>query len=420
MVTGSAENHLDHVMQFDGYGLLKANLIFGPNASGKTNLFKAILYSRDYILKHPAMWGSPGGEHLIGRNRFASPDAGATRFEYSMETCGEQYRYGFEVTEDPHAQDGEMGRNLITGEWLYQIYADIDDEPIFERRLEDGRILLKFGRGVQECEHGIPDSRETLVLTAVGESIKAGGAIAFGASRDPAETDAWSEDHRRFLDASEKVYRWFRDTLAVISPNEAPRHVPDYRREENAIALSEIMSKLDLGIREIDPKVGWARADGRETEGAVSGDDIACGSVRPVFKIYHHGIERPFDVSDESEGAKWLLDLAQILIYDESDRTYVVDEIDRCLHPLMTYDIVEYFISKSFEKNKQLVATAHQAMLIDPKLLRRDEIVFVEKDMDGITSMFSLDDYRERPGENVMGYYLDGRYGAVPRISLHY
>ena len=140
----------------------------------------------------------------------------------------------------------------------------------------------------------------------------------------------------------------------------------------------------------------------------VAGDDVSV--ERMVFD--HNGV--PFDFHEESDGTRRLMDLAPLLNpYEGDDLTYVIDELDRSLHPLLTRRLMEDFLGMSTVCRRQLIATVHESGLIDLNLLRRDEIWFTENNDEG-TELFSLEDFNERGNCRVDRSYLNGRYGAVP------
>ena len=101
----------------------------------------------------------------------------------------------------------------------------------------------------------------------------------------------------------------------------------------------------------------------------------------------------------------------------KSNRVYVVDELDRMLHPLLSHLFVETFLNFKNNKNSQLIFTTHETSLLNLDLLRRDEIWFVEKDQVGASHMYSLASLKIRPDLKIERGYLQGRFGAIPFIG---
>ena len=135
---------------------------------------------------------------------------------------------------------------------------------------------------------------------------------------------------------------------------------------------------------------------------------------RVVFE--HDG--RRFGFGEESDGTQRLYGLLPILEPGAGDdMTYVVDELDRSLHPLMTERFVRDFLGMAKGCRRQLIITTHESKLQNMELLRRDEIWFLEKDGDGVSRLYSLEDFNERSDRRIEKAYREGRYGGVPVFS---
>jgi len=126
------------------------------------------------------------------------------------------------------------------------------------------------------------------------------------------------------------------------------------------------------------------------------------------------GREVVFEEDEESDGSIRLMDFIPMLIdLKQNDDVFLIDEIDRSLHPLLSQKLLEYFFSMLTEARcTQLIFTTHEASLLDLKTLRADEVWFAEKDKVGATHLTSLAEYK--PREDVRRGYLLGRYGAIP------
>lgn len=123
-----------------------------------------------------------------------------------------------------------------------------------------------------------------------------------------------------------------------------------------------------------------------------------------------------FDLGEESDGTIRILDLLEILLSGEG-KIYVIDELDRCLHPSLSYKFVETFLNIAAGENIQLIVTTHESRLMDFDLLRRDEIWFIEKKENGESDIYSLEEYNARFDQKIDKAYLEGRYGGVPIFS---
>lgn len=121
-----------------------------------------------------------------------------------------------------------------------------------------------------------------------------------------------------------------------------------------------------------------------------------------------------FEMFEESDGTSRLFDFIPMLIdMRANDSVYVIDEVDRSLHPMLTLKLLEMYNSLlKTDSNMQLVCTTHESNLLSTAPIRQDEVWFVEKDERGESHLSSLCEYK--PREKVQKGYLNGRYGAIP------
>ena len=132
--------------------------------------------------------------------------------------------------------------------------------------------------------------------------------------------------------------------------------------------------------------------------------------------------EISFDVTQESDGSQRLIDLLPVFIDTSSgasERVYVVDEIDRSLHTLLTRRLLErYMASCTAETRTQLLFNTHDVLLMDQRWLRRDEMWITERDAAGTSRLLSFSEYRDvRYDKDLRKSYLQGRLGGIPRIT---
>lgn len=92
----------------------------------------------------------------------------------------------------------------------------------------------------------------------------------------------------------------------------------------------------------------------------------------------------------------------------------MVDELERSLHPKLTFHFIELFQKLNTKKNVQLIFTTHEPSIMDYSLFRRDEIWFVERNNSNSSKLYSLDMFKERYDKKLSKAYLEGRYGAIP------
>ncbi|EML0261739.1 AAA family ATPase, partial [Vibrio cholerae] len=136
------------------------------------------------------------------------------------------------------------------------------------------------------------------------------------------------------------------------------------------------------------------------------------------------GTKISFKLDDESDGTRRILDLLPALSNRSSsdadyptNYTYIIDEFDRSLHPILSRAFLNAFLNDGVgNPQDQMIVTTHESSLLDNKLLRRDEIWFVQKEDDHSSVLYSLNDYSPRFDKDIRSAYLSGVYGAVPHI----
>lgn len=133
-----------------------------------------------------------------------------------------------------------------------------------------------------------------------------------------------------------------------------------------------------------------------------------------TIEFSHESSNIFFDLNEESDGTARLLDLIEILFKISNDRIFIIDEIDRCLHPSMTVKIIELFLSMAKQRNTQLIITSHESRLLASEILRNDEICFVCKNNQGASIINPLEKYQLRADKKVYAALFDGTLNTGP------
>ena len=178
--------------------------------------------------------------------------------------------------------------------------------------------------------------------------------------------------------------------------------------------INEIINDLKPGKRTIIGSENNRRnyAIERKESGEIEVFKLAARHVSEKGKDVY------FELDEESDGTNRLIDLIPALIdLTTSETVYVIDELDRSMHPILTRKIIEFFLSNSKNIASQLIVTTHESNLLDLDLLQRDEIWFVEKNKKNSSELYSLLEFKPRKETNITKGYLQGRYGAIPFLS---
>ena len=395
-ISGNTQNHEERIKRVGDTGILKLILLFGANGSGKSNVFKAIRFSRDLIINHPDAISSSVQPYTLDKSYVQKP----SMFEYEILIDKRFFRYGFEAVLFEGCK--------IVSEWFEEIMAEGEDRVIFTR---DGNRCTCEGYDETDT---VRDN--TLYL------------------RERINREHRSEKNKFTKNTEEikMVIDWFTNKLAVVKPSDSLRWDFDFDDPEKVRALGEVISKFDVGVGKIGFFEHMAGDEELQAEQNMRTSTAGTKTMRgknSVFKRYEDGYTEVLrfehgnnDVDlrayDESDGTNRLFDLAPILVNDDKNVTYVVDELDRCLHPDVVYGFIEWFLKKKYKHDVQLITTTHQTMLMDQDIIRRDEIWFVEKDAEGSSTLFSGDDFSVRSDLKLEKAYREGRFGGKPNVNM--
>ena len=422
MVAGKAQQHPHHLTKLQkptNLKLLKAGVIYGANASGKSNLVKAIAYARDRILQgtRPKQL-IPFSPFRFDRESQSKP----SKFTFEFSTGDTSYNYGF-----------SLDAQRIHEEWLYELTAT-SERQIFERKTSaNDEVEINFN-----IKFDSKDDENFLRFVARGTR-----------PNQLFLTETIERNVEHFAD----VYNWFNYSLMIVYPHSRIRGLPIHFHMENDFkhGFIELLKLFDTGISGVelqpvdienepipphilnDVRQDMPDAENTEASSFVAPYDTPSGQFHLVtvnlqgkiveaFKIMtkHKTTDEPtyFDISEESDGTQRLFDIIPLLIeMMNSEKVFIVDELDRSLHPHLSRNILELFLNT--DTKSQLIVTTHESSLLDLDLLRRDEIWFIEKDKDGKSSAYSLEEYAPRHDTDIRKGYLLGRYGAIPFLHTN-
>lgn len=416
MIPGKCRSHAHHVVKGNKRGsinVLRAGIIYGANASGKSNLVKAMSFARHLIIN-----GTRPKKH-IPRAHFKFDTSCVnqpSRFEFEFKLKKEAYAYGF-----------ELDSQRIHDEWLYKI-TKTTQKKIFERQtLENNESKVEFGdfhfkdKREQKLVNLMKTRENQLFLT---QSIEAG------------------------IKQFEHIINWFRKMI-IIFPG-AHDHGVELTIEKNETfhhLLVDFLERFDTGITGISTKPMDLKNNAaalpeeiqtRLTETLETGkmtifntpnnvrylvsmnkqNELEVFKLMAKHKIKDSTNETSLEIKDESDGTQRLLDLIPVLyLVLNGDYVCFIDELDRSMHPKLSFNILEMFLDNRAKHESQLIVTTHETNLLNLNLLRRDEIWFVEKNKDGASSVFSLEEFVPRYDSDVRKGYLLGRFGGIPILN---
>lgn len=413
LTAGRIELNQEHVVGFEKVKILKSAVIYGANASGKSNLFKAMDYAKEIVLNNLDNVDTYKKYFRLDNESLKK----ATKFEFELELKNRFFSYGFSSI---------LNQKEIVEEWLYEIGKNTP-ELIFERK--DNSI--NTGKQLQS------------------KNVKNRFEIYIDDMKNQSSQLFLSEIASKDLDFSEvkiinDIYSWFDEKLLVIYPTSE-------FGEKSSISKNESLSKIfKKYLNEFDTGIVDVSSIEEDFEGSIKNMpekvkkeiekrfskkgvkkllvENSDGVLVTIYKndnnelkaqklglIHNHDIKEIFELKDESDGTRRLFDLIPLIGKFSNDYTIVIDEFDRSLHPILTKKFFKLFYKLNDANSKtQLIVTTHESTLLDQELVRRDEIWFVEKDNNGASKIFSLNQFKVRYDSKIEKAYLLGRYGAIP------
>lgn len=403
----SLSEHVYRAEKRDDISVLRSSIIYGANASGKSNTIRCIS-----ILKEIALGGFPKNSWNIFK--LATDKKIDSKLEIEIKVSSSYYSYGI-----------VFSIKGIKKEFLYQINSRTK-KRVFERKCDTDKVDYFFG----EIE-GDDETRQFVKFLSNGTPL------------DRSFLSEYRKRNGKGIVAIDDVYNWFDDDLKIIFPETRFQGL-SFRLEKDdefSEATKELLRFFNTGISDIKrvltckeetdlPKelISQILSEAKPDENCC----VASSDQQSVYffetdkegqtKIYkqktvHKNSQNEdviFDMDEESDGSIRLLDFIPMLIdLRFNSAVYLIDEIDRSMHPMMSQKMLEYYFSQlSKDKNTQLICTTHESHLLDTNFIRTDEVWFVEKDKDGSTQLTLLAEFK--PREDIRKSYLQGRYGAIP------
>lgn len=392
---GSKEKILDENNVFeadDNLKLLKSAAIYGANASGKSNLAKALTFMRLFAVNSSKETQST---EKIGVERFSlstETEDKPSFFEIVFLMNHTRYRYGFEATSDE-----------VISEWLFYVPKSRETK-LFERRLDEFKISKTYkAKGLQQI------TRRNALFLSVSAQFN--------------------------VEIAENILDLLIHRLNVISGLEDRGHlgytISCLIDDENKDEILQLLKKLDLGFSDIKIEESEITADslpnnlpGEIKSFILKNSGGKGASVQTTHRKFNEEgtfiSTELFNLSDqESEGTQKVFALAGPLVEIlKEGEILVIDEFDARLHPLISRAIVELFNSNETNPNNaQLIFMTHDTNLLSNKIFRRDQVWFTEKDRYGATDLYSLAEYKVRNDASFESDYIKGKYGAIPYIG---
>jgi AAA15 family ATPase/GTPase len=388
----------ENTFDINNISLLTSAVIYGANASGKSSLLDAMNAMKGIIknsISIEKMDKYPALPFLLN----SQTESKESLFEIEFIIDEIIYRYGFEIATS----------SSILKEWLFQkkLQANAREIRLFERELQE----IKVGTSFKEAKGLNNKTRENALFLSVMAQFNG--------------------------EVSTNILKWFNqfNIISNIKSKEFEHYSFDKLEDETfKDKIITLIKSADIGIYDISKQ-------------KISFDDLKVKSDKLeelpeslIRELKENGLSsvetkhiqydkenafkqlKSFELDFESDGTQKLLALSAPIIETLlKGETLVIDELDNSLHTELVNAIIQLFHSKETNPNNaQLVFTTHDTNLLNQALFRRDQIWFTQKDIYGVSELYSLIEYGKgkiRDDLVLEKNYLEGKFGAVPYIN---
>ncbi|WP_312335791.1 AAA family ATPase [Anaerospora hongkongensis] len=427
MVAGKVRGHREHLLTSKKLSLLRFSALYGANASGKSNFVNALDFAQRVIVD-----GIPKGFTQKYNRTNEQNKSKVSHFEFEIKANDKFYNYGFEIL---------LFESSITKEWLFEINQEkpslIFTRDLLKNEYQIGKYFKKDD--INKRVHIYFDDTKTddsaLFLSVM--------------NRDKHELYKSKSDLLTFM----YIYKWFDSDLDINYPDRPFSNYSYFTTKSNSEEIFSAIKKFSTGITNFkitdakredfmnavsdkllekvreDIEKAIIRAKKEKGETPKASLLLRTGKEFFIFELdedhnlviktieFEHGQYGSFNICEESDGTRRILELVEILFTENKNKVYVIDEIDRSLHPLLTYRFIDTYLKSLGKKNIQLIVTTHESRLLNLNLLRRDEIWFVNKNLNNDSELYSLEQFNERFDKRIDKSYLLGRYNAIPNFE---
>lgn len=400
--------------------LLKSGVIYGANASGKSNFVEVLRFMKECVINQEIPIESYNWycrNHEDNREKISS-------FSVQLLLNEDYYEYGF---------DAILNTQTIKDEWI----VNLNKKKILYQRNNDGKPLNGLNLGKEDrvrMEIYLDDFQhndKSLFLTEMNRNK--------------------SFDKDSELSVYHRIYNWFAKDLNVLLPDMPLTKFAYYYDKSTLSNIKKIVRSFDTGIEDIEIKnmseeqlqnkigISLYKDVINELKKKVQkqGQELnfSMRSKKEFFNItmndnydleiktlcFKHGKSMlDFESCEESDGTRRIFDFLDILLNKNQNSVYVIDEMERSLHPNLFNRFIELLNEYQKQSNIQVIFTTHESSIMKQDLLRRDQIWFIERNINNDSRIYSLDTFNERFDKKISKAYLEGRYGAIPQFkSLH-
>ncbi len=368
--------------------VIRSAAIYGPNASGKSNVVLAISYMTRVVAESASLQADQTFNVKPFQLDPKTKDQ-PSEFEITFIKDSIRYQYGF-----------KMKPERITEEWLL-VYKSSKPQLWFNRKFDNGK-------NVDEYEFGpkFTGQKELWKKSTRPNALFLSTAIQLNNTQMKPIYDWLTQDIVYFGAGNTHPFEF---TTQLIQTESGRQEVINFLLSAD-ISINNVSVKKTKGFKQrfqFGPNIG-------KQETFIEDAEI-------LLPQFHHETSTGsavFELIEESLGTQRLYALAGPFIdILNKGKVLIFDELDSSLHTLLARRIVNLFNSDKNKNGSQLIFTTHDTSLLHSDVIRRDQVWFIEKDSSQSSNLYPLTDFSPRKNESFERGYLIGRYGAVPFFS---
>ena len=415
LLTNDSKHLPHHKKHCNGVDFLRLSAIYGANASGKSNFVRAIGLLQNIVKKGKIIDEVSDYKFKLSKEALTKP------ISLAIELLSNSKMYYYTLTFD---------QKKILNETLVETFKDKEDRIVFERSLTNERQEIPF------IESEVKNEKERMFLELLSDKLL---------SKDELLLTFLTQKYPNEYADINNVFEWFSDVLIVLNSNFKIRGIAHKFDKHDSIVkfVNTFIPTLSTGIQRIEVQKKEIQGDSDDMKhlkdnikddqeqlftntNPDTGEEITFVMEEndKIFakRIFTEHLDKEghkvfFPFGWESDGTKRLLEYTPLINgVINAEVVFVVDEIERSIHPMMIKELIRK-ISSDTSAQGQLIFTTHESCLLDQEILRTDEIWFTQKDKGGATHMYSLSDFNISNTANIEDGYLNGRYGGIPFLS---
>ena len=422
MVPGRYQNKPEHIVYREKFNALKFSSVYGANASGKSNFIHSLFKLKQYVVNGVV-------SKQFNSTSFKYSNDNTSTFEVEIGTGDEVFVYGLSA----NIQLGIVFQEYIyknnSSKSVFHLNRETGDVDIDEKICGGSEIYQRYHIYVSDL--GLDELFITKVANA--KNIK----------------------NNEFIRIIRDVYAWFKTTLQIITPKSSPNDIIkmliNCENDTKTESLLELLKTFDTGItnfktdaiKKEDLLLKVRNHTNNEEQANLIKNQILNLSQNAILNMtigdeyfqarlnktlneieiiklsfeHMNNKSKLFEYFEESDGTKRLIELIYVLyMIQKNSYTFIIDELERSLHPNITREFVRKFMQIAQNNNSQLILGTHEITIMDLSLFRQDELWGVEKNSKAMSILSPFSRFRLRSDKVLDKDYLNGRYGAVPHI----